>query len=138
MRDFVIGVMAVIILTIGAIHFTLTSLPEGVWVNGVWFSIVQDNLMGGQKYPYLYGYYGFTDCSGHTIWIDAYQSKHEKANTLVHESQHAMTCELDKQVHNKSFNNDTNEHIGIQWATPKWIEWMADNPQLVKYVQENR
>lgn len=81
---------------------------------------------------------GLTNCETRTIYLDSKESDYDQGQTLLHEAQHAFTCE-DGRVHNQKFNNsDGSNHPGIYFASPKWQQFIRDNPKAVKFIQEGR
>lgn len=81
---------------------------------------------------------GTTMCGTREILILKDLSPYDKAETIVHEVQHAFTCE-NGLTHNSRFNNDDVQehcdgHCGIYFAGPKWHQFIRDNPELMKFI----
>jgi hypothetical protein len=51
---------------------------------------------------------GETQCIGNIIWVNARSPEREKVATIIHEVQHAMTCDAQGVAHNEYFNNPPN------------------------------
>lgn len=81
---------------------------------------------------------GNTNCATREILLLKELTPYEKADILLHEVQHAFTCE-NNLVHNDRLNNDgldehCDGHCGIYFAGPKWHQLIRDNPELIKFV----
>jgi hypothetical protein len=118
--------------------------PESLLIDGFTWKIHYVKSLGylqndrKNPLPYL----GNTLCGSHLIEIVKDQNETDIYEVLVHEIQHAMTCD-GASVHNEKFNNLENKaqkeddyHSGIYWATPHWIQFIQDNPAFIRRLQE--
>jgi hypothetical protein len=105
--------------------------PRSLLIHGEPWPIVQAVKLG-------HGITGRTVCNAHLILVRPGESEQDFADTVLHEAQHAFTCE-DGRIHNKKFNNDddTGSHDGIYWATGEWKHFITDNPQFIEFVQKS-
>lgn len=104
--------------------------PHSLLIHGEAWSVVEAEKMEG-------GVAGRTSCNAHMILVRKGQSTQDYADTVLHEAQHAFTCE-DGKVHNEKFNNDdeTGSHDGIYWATNQRKHFIADNPGFIVFVEQ--
>lgn len=81
---------------------------------------------------------GHTNCSARVIYLRSDLSDAMKAETILHEFEHAVTCS-EGQVHNTKWNNseDNGEHFGILWSAHELHVFMVQNPQVMKFVMES-
>lgn len=79
---------------------------------------------------------GYTDCKLKTIELLKSDSDEEKAETLIHEVLHAVTCE-NGEINNDKWNNDDEAHQGIYFGGRVLTAFIQDNPEVVRYVQEH-
>jgi hypothetical protein len=103
--------------------------PKVLTIHGQRWDIVNTPLVSGDS-----TLWGNTLCEQQIIVIKSTLGPHEWARTLVHESQHAFTCENGK-VHNRRWNNKEVEHPGIYFGAQEWTTFIADNPETISYVQ---
>ena len=85
------------------------------------------------------GWLGYADCRPLIIEVRKNQTDWEKADTLIHESMHAMTRQEDGACNDSKWDNDSDDdedtHPGIYWGAGRIADFIADNPSAVKYVQ---
>jgi hypothetical protein len=105
--------------------------PTSLLINGEhWTVKLQHPVEAGFEFS------GSTDCKKHEIELESSESDYGQSDTLIHEIQHAFTCEKG-EVHNQRFNNKkSGDHAGIYFATPKWQALIRDNPELVRFIQQ--
>jgi len=111
-------------------------MPSMIKVEGQLWAIKQvDKVDGDNRLT------GDTECNQRTIYVLKSLSPYAKADVILHEVQHAFTCDFG-EVHNEKFNNDGTDkefdgHKGIYWATIRWHKFLRDNPEFLKYVMDS-
>lgn len=108
--------------------------PRNAIINGEKWNIVEQIVIWHNG---ISNYNGWTDCNHHTITVAKFVSRSYKSIIIVHEVEHAMTCE-DGEVHNEKFNNDpSGVHMGIYWSSEQWQSFIVNNPELIKWIGES-
>lgn len=111
-------------------------LPKNAKINGDhWFILHTSHLEGGDD--------GQTNCASHTIQILTGLKPRDEAITLIHEIEHALGCESgnanDQRWNNSNDLDDGCEgHCGIYWSSPLLVDFIADNPELIRFIQYTR
>lgn len=110
------------------------STPLSVTLNGEKWSIVQQNVIWHQDST---EWIGWTDCKHRVVTVWRFMPRAKKSLVVIHEFEHAMTCEHG-EVHNEKFNNLSGGiHKGIYWSSEQWQRFIVDNPELIKWVLES-
>jgi hypothetical protein len=126
--------LSIALLASSSLH--AAKLPKMVRINGNLWAIKLVDLDAFDRADRI----GLTECATREILVLKDLSPWDKAEVIVHEVQHAFTCD-NNLVHNDRFNNDGVEkhcdsHCGIYFATPKWHQFIRDNPELIRYIHE--
>ena len=83
---------------------------------------------------------GETACSERIITLRSDLHGKALAKTLTHEGLHALACD-GGVAHDEQFNNSNDEkdgyegHAGIYWAGDELADFIAENPQFIRFVQ---
>jgi hypothetical protein len=118
-------------ITIPTLWVEVPKLPTEIRIHGERWLIVKVDMIG-QPFLLLAGQ---TFCDPRIIAIAAIQDDiADQANTLVHEVEHAMTCDAG-EVHNEKWNNSKREHSGIYWSAREWQKFLYSNPEAVRFIQ---
>lgn len=113
---------------IHAVLILALAVPHTLTINGEPWRVLEKDRIHGTTYLL-----GVTDCPIRLIELRKNQNDAEKADTLLHEVLHALTCDA-TGVHNDKWNNDEDSHEGIYWAAPRLLEFIQDNPEVVGYL----
>lgn len=107
--------------------------PRNAMINGEKWNIVEYTMIWHEGGSWK----GWTDCWHRSIAIARFMPRNVKSVVIVHEIEHAMTCE-DGQVHNEKFNNPPNGiHTGIYWSADQWRRFIIANPELIQWIGES-
>lgn len=106
------------------------TVPHTAVINGEQWSILEVKKV--QDNPTLLGW---TDCRTHIIEILKSEPDAEKADTIIHETLHALTCEGGR-VHNEKYDSSDEGHKGIYFAGKHLAEFLHDNPEIVRFIME--
>lgn len=104
------------------------SLPKNLVIEHHDWVVVETDYMWSN-------WYGYTGCDFRVITISRATPDWQKAETLFHEIQHAITCDTNGDVRNELFNNPDAWHTGIYWSSPRLVAVLANNPQVSRYIE---
>jgi hypothetical protein len=112
-----------LVLMMSSVPQASTSLPDQLTISGVQWRIEKTDWDPR-------GVAGLTNYSSHTIYISRRQSLAEEQDTLMHELLH---CVMGHAFSDEKIRG----HEVISSLTPKLLQLFKENPQLVKYFQQN-
>lgn len=116
-------VLSFLVLLQAASLSTPTSLPNHLVINNVPWKIAMTDWDPR-------GVSGLTSYDSHTIYISRRQSLKDEQDTLMHELLHSV-------MGHKFTDKKVIGHDMIANLTPKLLQLFRDNPELVKYFQQD-
>lgn len=88
---------------------------------------------------------GTTDCPHHQILVDKNSDEWHQAEILVHEFEHAFTCDVVEKglIHDEFWNNGEyqvgecgEDHCGIYFSAKVWFAFIRENPDVLKFLEQ--
>jgi hypothetical protein len=115
-------VLSLLVLLQTASLSTPARLPDHLFINNVQWKIAMTDWDPR-------GVSGLTSYNSHTIYISRKQSLKNEQDTLMHELLHCV-------MGHKFTDKKVIGHDIIANLTPKLLQLFRDNPELVKYLQQ--
>jgi hypothetical protein len=113
-----------LVLMMSSVPHLSSGLPDHLTISGVQWKIEKTDWDPR-------GVAGLTNYRLHTIYISRRQSLAEEQDTLLHELLH---CVMGHAFSEEKIPG----HEVISSLTPKLLQLFKENPELVKYLQQNR